>query len=510
MRLSGYLALFLLVLLWEGAFSWAEDGRDAPKNGTEKESSFVRSFSKIENRVEKFTLKNGLRVLYYRRSWAPIFVGQIWVKVGGVDESVGITGIAHLLEHMAFKGSKTIGTSDFDKEKPLLAQLEDLLSLNRPDGSILDSERYQAIDRELEKYWVSEEFSRIYQAQGAVGLNAGTAKDFTFYTVSLPSVAFELWCWMESDRLLNPVFRQFYKEREVVLEERRSRVDDNPDGLMYEALLSTAFWAHPNRLPVIGWASDVGKLTATKVKEFYDTYYRPDNMVLVLVGDLRLEYVKPQLEKYFGRLPIVSKPLPVINTTEVPQKGKRIVEVEFDANPALIMAFHKPTYPHVDDVYFTVLHNILGNNRSSEFYKELVQRKQVATSVYTSEAPGARYDPVFVVGATPRQGVSYEKLEDEIYAVLDRLKQQLVSSDSLEAAKRQLQVDILHSLSSNYGVSHHLANSELLWGDYRTFFRFYEDLMKTRREDIMAVAKKYFTTSNSTVVRLVRSGAKER
>ena len=249
----------------------------------------------------KLRLSNGLRVLVFPRKQAPVFSGHIWVKVGSVNETPGVTGVSHMFEHMAFKGSEVIGTKDYREEEKLLEKLDALMSggLDGPEAM----EQAKDLRAKLETLWENNEFSRIYQKAGAVGLNAATGKDYTFYLVSLPSTAFELWCWMESDRLLNPVVRQFYKERAVVAEERRMRVDDNPGGMLYEALLATAFWAHPNRLPTIGWASDLHQLKADDVKKFYAKYYRPDNMVVALVGDLDAETIRPLLEKYFGRIP---------------------------------------------------------------------------------------------------------------------------------------------------------------------------------------------------------------
>ena len=255
-----------------------------------------------------------------------MFSGHIWVRVGSVDETPGVTGVSHMLEHMAFKGSKTIGTTSYPKEKDLLHRVETLMDGEQTPAKL---EELKEVYKELESIWVNNEFSRIYQKRGAVGLNAATGKDYTFYLVSLPNVAFELWCWMESDRLLNPVFRQFYKERAVVGEERRSRVEDDPDGKLYEALLATAFRAHPNRLPTIGWPSDIAQLRTADIEKFYKTYYRPDNMVVALVGDLDPEKIKPVLEKYFGRLPRAEDPLPTVRVVEPPQKGERRAVVEF-------------------------------------------------------------------------------------------------------------------------------------------------------------------------------------
>lgn len=454
--------------------------------------------------VERFTLSNGLRVVLFRRSQAPVFTGHLWVRVGGVNEVPGTTGVAHLLEHMAFKGSNTIGTKDYQAERELLQELEELVSEAENSDSDALRSKIEKVKSELEKLWVNNEFSLIYQKRGATGLNAATGKDYTYYTVSLPTSAFDLWCWMESDRLLNPVFRQFYKEREVVREERRMRTEDSPAGKLYEALLSTAFRSHPNRLPVIGWPSDLAQLRTSDIEEFYKTYYRPDNMVIGLVGDLEVERVKPMLEKYFSRIPKAEGPLPKIRTREEPQVGERTTEVHFDAKPMFAMAFHKPVYPHLDDLKFAVVHSLLSEGRSSLLKRELIQQKKIATSVATSEAPGELYPSLFYVWASPSTGTTNEELVEEIQKILNRLKDGLVSESDLEAAKKRVRVDLLNSMSSNAGLARTLAHAELLWGDWNVLFEMYDAILATTREDVRRLAQTYFRVDNRTVVRLER------
>jgi len=329
------LRLLLLTCLLLGAFLVSAPSavlaNESEVVGSSQEASQPDWLRKLQGRVSTFELSNGIRVVFYKRDFAPVFSGLIWVKVGGVDETPGTSGLSHFLEHMAFKGSETIGTKSFAEEEPLLGKLEDL-------GSQLDIIRRQAeadvsnkklkdqlesirkdfsdTQRELEDIWEPNEFSRIYKKKGAVGLNAGTSNDYTVYMVSLPKNSWDTWLWMESDRLKNPVFRQFYKEREVIQEERRSRVDDNPGGKLYEALIASAFWSHPNRLPVIGWPSDMRNLTLTKMRELYDTYYRPDNIVISLAGDLDEQTLKEGLERYFGDIPRAETPLPDVYTED--------------------------------------------------------------------------------------------------------------------------------------------------------------------------------------------------
>lgn len=482
---------------------------------------------KLESRVHDFKLSNGMQVVLYQRDFAPIFSGHIWVKVGGVDEVPGISGLSHFLEHMAFKGSTTVGTKSFTKEKPLLDDLEEkgekLDALRRKRSRLLESlsgkavkdensalknlsekirqleTEFSEVQKELEDIWEPNEFSRIYKKKGAVGLNAGTSNDYTVYTVSLPKNAFETWLWMESDRLKNPVFRQFYKEREVIQEERRSRVDDNPGGKLYEALIATAFWSHPSRLPVIGWPSDMRNLSLKQTRELYETYYRPDNIVISLAGDLEVEEVKAGLEKYFGDMPQVDEPLPEVYTEEEPQEGERKSIVLFDAKPQMMMAWHKPNWPNPEDAQFSVLHSVLAEGRSSVLYKELVQERKLASSINTYEAPGQRFPQLFIISGRPVPGVSNETLAAEVEKILQRIASNGISDERLKAAKRRVRLDYLSSLSSNSGMARALGNAQLIWDDWRAVAKVYDIILETESSDVQRLISKYLVRSNRTL-----------
>jgi len=468
--------------------------------------------SKLVDGVERFTLSNGMKVLFYKREHAPVFSGQLWVKVGGVNEVPGATGASHMLEHMAFKGSTTVGTKNYPKEKKLMEEFDEvrawLKKHKSPSKSVSaeeiekKKERIVEISKELESLWKSNEFSRLYQDQGAVGLNAATGKDYTFYMVSLPNTAFELWASMESDRLLNPVFRQFYKEVQVVLEERRWRTDDSPSGKLYEALLATAFWMHPNRLPVIGWPSDLHSLERSDIEEIFKDYYRPDNMVISLVGDLESSEVRGTLEKYFSRLPKIEGEVPSVDTVEEPQEGLREAVVKFDAKPQFAIAYHKPVYPNPDDMRFTLMHSVLSEGRTSIFYKEMVEGRQMVTSLDTSEAPGELFPSLFYVWGTPKKGIGNKKVIAEVDSIFERLKKEPVDASILESSKKKLRVSLLNSLSSNSGLARMLGKVELIYGDWQALIKMYDVTFETSPKDLQDLAKKYFTEDNKTIIRL--------
>lgn len=460
------------------------------------------ALDRVRNGVVRFTLPNGLRVLYYRRGVAPVFTGEVWVKVGAVDEPAKMSGIAHLLEHMAFKGTESVGTKDYTREKDLLERLEALVVKADDQRAVLESEEVKQIYAELSELWTDNEFGRIYNNAGSRGLNAGTAKDYTYYTVSLPSVAFELWCWMESERLLHPVFRQFYSEREVVREERRMNWDDNPQGILYETLFKIAYFTHPNRLPTIGLPSDLARVTATEMKEFYTTFYRPDNIVLSLVGDLEEEEVRALVERYFSRLPKREGRIPTVDAVEPEQRGRREAEVLFDAERALMLGYHKPVYPDADDSRFAVMHELLSGGRSSILERELVQEKRLASGIETFEGPGNRFPSLFIIGATPQAGVTNEKLQEEIQRILDRLRTMRVDEKKLAALKRRVRVSLLKNLDSNSGLSSALGEAEALWGDWTQIFQMYDQVNQTTAEDLSRLATTYLKRTNSTFVHL--------
>lgn len=459
------------------------------------------TLKRIAQGVEKFTLPNGLRVLFYKRGSAPVFAGQVWVGVGGVNEELGKTGAAHLLEHMAFKGTDKIGTRDYAKEKILLAKLDSLMESSELKG---DPKELKSLYEELDKLWVDNEFSRIYQQRGGVGLNAATAKDYTMYEIELPAVAFELWCWMESERLLNPVFRQFYKEREVVREERRMRYDDDPEGQLYEALLATAYWIHPNRLPVIGWALDIKNLSRKDTEHLHDLYYRPDNIVVSVVGDLDFEKSKQLIEKYFGRLVKPDSAIPQVSAVEEEQKGAREAVVRFDAQPQLFVGYHKPVYPNPDDIYFSVLHTLLSSGRSSLLYREFVLKTQLATAIDTTEAPGERFPSLFVVTATPRQGVGTRTLRDRIQNSLDNINENTFSDADVASAVKRVRVGFLGSLDTNSDLASTLAHAELLWGNWQAILSMYDLLNNVNKHELIRLVKTYLKTSNQTFVYIER------
>ena len=298
--------------------------------------------------------------------------------------------------------------------------------------------------------------------------------------------------------------REFYREKEVVLEERRLRVDNQPTGKLSEVFLATAFQAHPYGLPTIGWESDIASLSAAQTREFFQSYYTPENSVLAIVGDIRPEEVRKLIERAFDEIPM--RPLPSLNITQEPvQMGERRVEVEFEANPQIMIGYHKPPIEDEDGYVLEVIDALLSQGRTSRLYIKLVKEKELAVSVSsTANMPGERYPNLFVITAVPRLPHTTAELEEAIYAELERLKNEPVEQRELTKILNQLDASLIRSLSSNSGLAAQLAYYEAIAGSWRYLLDVREKVAMITPEDVMRVARKYFTRSNRTVAILVK------
>ncbi len=474
----------------------------------------LHSFS-LEDRVRRYTLENGMEVLMLERHQSPTISFSIRFRVGAADETLGMTGTAHLLEHMLFKGTQTLGTKNFAEEEKILTRIDSLVSARETEkakGEKADpeflkylEETIKKLQADLKEWVVKDEIEFLYSQNGAVGFNAMTGQDTTAYVVSLPSNRLELWARIESDRLLHPVLREFYSERDVVMEERRRSYDSNPERKLTENFLAAAFMASPYGRPVIGWPSDIQGLEKKATLDFFRTYYSPANTVLALVGDLKPEEAIEVVKRYFGRIPRQVIP-PPLKTREPQQLGERRIEVQDDANPELILGFHKPKPPHGDDAVCEVIEGLLSFGRTSRLYRRLVEEEKIAVSVSASNGfPGERYDNLFAVFATPRHPHTAGELEKAIGEELGRLKTEPVPSEELEKVKNQIQTHFLRSLDSNSRQAYWLSYGQALFGDWRSVLERMKAYDQVSAEDVSRVARKYFTARNRTVATLVRS-----
>ena len=471
----------------------------------------------LAERVVEHRLANGLTVLLVERHQAPIVSINVTFAVGGVNEVTGATGVAHLYEHMAFKGTRTLGTKDFAREGPLLDEIDRLttkLAARRAAGA--DPKELQPLEKALkdaqeraDQLVVGNEMSLLYQRHGAVGLNASTGKDVTRYVVSLPANRLPLWAAIESDRMAHPVLREFYKERAVVMEERRLRTEDSPNGLLYEAFAAAAFQAHPYGFPTIGWASDIQALTRAETERFFRTYYGPANATIAIVGDLNPPEVVALIERTFGRIPAAPVPPPVV-TTEPEQRGERRVEVEFDAEPIMLIGYHKPAIGHPDDFVFDVIESVLSEGVMSRLYHRIVREKRLAAAIGADSGfPGIVAPNLFVISGAPLAPHTTAEVEAAVYEELDRLKTEPVPGDELEKVLNNLDAGLVRALRSNSGLAGQLTYFQTVAKDWRYVVRVRERIAAVTPQDIQRVARTYLTKNNRTVATLVRAPKKQ-
>jgi predicted Zn-dependent peptidase len=468
----------------------------------------AQDLATAEKRTTVRKLDNGLTVIVMERPEAPVFSFTTVVNVGSAQEVSGITGLAHMFEHMAFKGTDKVGTSNYTAESAALAKVEEAYAaydrarrdpVNHDEAKIaaLDKTWKAAID-DAQKYVVPNEFSKIIDRAGAVGVNAGTNTDSTVYFYSLPSNRVELWAYLDSERFLHPVFREFYKEREVVHEERRMRTESSPVGRLIEQALATAFTAHPYGQPVVGWPSDLESFSATDAKAFFAKYYVPSNMVVALVGDLKAAEVIPIMEKYFGRLPKGTAP-ETLRTVEPKQTAERTVVVREQSQPFYFEAYHRPAEIDPDAPTFDAIEMLLSEGRTSRLYRSLVRDKKLAVAAAGFNGfPGNKYPNLFAFLAVPTAGHTATEMSEPIHAEIERLKSEDVSADELQSIKTRAKAQLLRQLDSNSGLAIQLATYQTIFGDWRELFHEVERIDKVTPADIRRVANATFVPTNRT------------
>ncbi|MBV9492648.1 MAG: insulinase family protein [Acidobacteria bacterium] len=476
----------------------------------------AQDLASFEKRTTVRKLDNGLTLIVMERPEAPVFSYATVVNTGSAQEVAGITGLAHMFEHMAFKGTSSIGTSDYEKEKAALQKVEDTYAAYQTERN--RTGRDEAKVKDLEKSWkdamddankfvVANEFSKIVDRAGAVGVNAFTASDETAYFYSLPSNRLELWAYLESERFLHPVFREFYKERDVVTEERRMRTESSPTGRLIEQFLAAAFTAHPYGQPTVGWPSDLSSFSATDAAAFFAKYYVPANTVIAVVGDFKTAEALPVLEKYFGRLPKSPAP-PALRTVEPPQRAERTVTLHEQSQPIYIEGYHRPSVSDPDDATYSVISMLLSSGRTSRLYKSLVRDKKIAAQASGFNGfPGDKYPNLFVLLGVPTPGHTNVEIADAMHAEIDRLKNEDVSADELQSVKTRAKAGLLRQLDNNSGLALQLAESQTLYGDWRQIFRDIDDIDKVTAADIRRVANSAFVPNNRTVATIERAAA---
>ena len=461
--------------------------------------------------VRQVTLDNGMRLVILRRPGAPTISFTVQFNVGGVNERPGTTGIAHLLEHMLFKGTTSVGTRNIEAELelyPWMDSAHDSLVEARARGDRLRtselSERIAQLEDSAAVFIESNEFDHILTRAGAQGLNAATTNESTVYFVDLPANRAELWFALEADRMLNPVFREFYSERNVVAEERRMRVEMSPAGALTEAHLASAFSLHPYGVPVVGYMADLQVMSRQDVERYYRLYYGPNNAIVGIVGDLDPDQIEAWARKYFSPIPTAELP-PAVTVVEPPQIEERRTELEFDAQPRLQIGWHVPAGTDPDAPSLAILSSLLTGGRTSRLYRRLVLESRVTTAVFSSLGPGTQYPQLLQISATPRAPHTTMQVEELIYEELELLIQEGPTDSEMERVRNQISASSVRRIQSNIGLAFQLVESVALFNDWRETFRYSDKLQAVTADDVTRIARTYLTQSNRTVTTLVKT-----
>ena len=470
----------------------------------------------LEEKVIEHTLKNGMKLLMVERHTSPTVSAWIRFRVGSVDERSDERGIAHLLEHMLFKGTTTLGTKDYAAEKPILDRIEQTAQKlmaekarreNADKVRIADLEKQLAgLEADASKYVIKDEFFELYSKNGGTGYNAFTSRDGTTYLISLPSNKLELWASIESDRMQNAVLREFYTERAVVMEERRRSYDADPESKLWETFVASAYLAHPYGQPTIGWMSDIENLSRTKAEQFFHSYYAPNNSIVAIVGDINPTATIALVERYFSAIP-PGKLVGPVSAEEPQQGGERRIELVAESEPTLILGFHKPAINAPDDYVLDVISMILGNGRTSRFYKGLVVEKQLATDVGVFDAPGSRYPALLVINANPRAPHSIQEVEEALLAELEHLKSEPVAERDLQRILNKIEYEESRRMGTNGGLARNLTEYEATAGNWRYMIEYRTKVASVTPADIQRVARQYFTRENRLVGFITKKGA---
>jgi predicted Zn-dependent peptidase len=469
----------------------------------------AQNLAEFSKRVTEFSLANGMHFIVLERHEAPVVSFHTYVNAGSVDDPKGRTGLAHMFEHMAFKGTEAIGSANWPAEKLALAKIEsvyDQLEAERNKLAKADPAKIKTLEEQLQgaiekadSYVEPNLYPRIIEENGGVGMNASTGEDSTDYFYNFPANRVELWFYLESSRFLHPVYREFYKERNVVREERRMRVESDPQGKLMEQMLATAIAAHPYRVMPGGWASDIENLRVKDAEKFFNEYYAPANITMAVVGDVNPARIRSLAEEYFSRLP--KRPLPDPELTVEPlQEGPKHTEVASPAQPMEFIAYHRPDQYDKDDPVFDVLSSLLSGGRTSMMYKDIVRDKKLALAAGAeSEFPGGKYPSLFFFYLIPGLGHTAMENEKEVDAIIADLQKTKVDEAALARVKTRTRAGLIRQLDDNAGLAQLLASYYANYGDWKKLFTSLDEIDKVTADDVQRVAKKYFTPENRTV-----------
>jgi predicted Zn-dependent peptidase len=473
----------------------------------------AQDVKEFEKRVSEFTLDNGMHFIVLERHAAPVVSFHTYVNAGSVDDPKGLTGLAHMFEHMAFKGTDTIGSTNWPAEKKAMDEIErvyDLLEAEQNKLSRADPKKIEALTAQVHEavekartFIVPNLYTQIIEENGGVGMNAGTAEDSTDYFYNFPANRIELWFYLESARFLHPVYREFYKERDVVREERRMRIESDPQGKLMEQMLGTAMIAHPYRNMPGGWASDIENLRVRDAEKFFAQYYVPANITIGIVGDVDPARAKALATEYFGRLKKSPLPDPV-RTIEPDQEGLKTAQILSPAQPMEFVAYHRPDQQDKDDPVFDVIADLLSSGRTSVMYRDLVRDKKLALAAGAeANFPGGKYPNLFFFYLIPGLNHTTAENEKELDVIIANLQNNKVDAEALSRVKTRTRANLIRSLDNNVNLAQMLTEFHAAYGDWHKLFTSIDDIDKVTAEDVQRVAKQYFTPDNKTVAQTV-------
>jgi predicted Zn-dependent peptidase len=470
--------------------------------------------TRLVDSTREVTLDNGMKLLMVQRPGQPSIAAGWVAHVGSANEQPGITGISHLFEHMMFKGSSRIGTRNARLDDRLRDQLDEIRDqmfaeervfrdqVRQGYAEAIDDEaiqtetmealktRFQSLIDEQRENLIKDEFDKIYTEAGASGMNAFTNTDMTVYFIRMPRNKLELWFWMESERLLQPVFREFYSERDVVFEERRMRTDSTPTGA-HDEVFNAMFWrGHPYAWPTVGWPSDIAAITRQQAEDYFDLYYAPGNITLALVGDFDEDQAIEWANDYFGRIPAGKRQPPDVITLGMPLLGDITYQAEVDAPPSAQVMWQGSAYAGKDDPALQVLASVLSG-KTGRLYKRLVLKDKIATSAGAG-AGSNKYDGSFSVSASGKQGVEPEQLRQAMIEEVELIAAEGISDYELTKVKNGLVAAKFRRLEDPFFLMVQLLYYDGL-RDWRTMDSYMERILKVDADQVQQAAASYLT-----------------
>jgi len=461
--------------------------------------------------VQADTLKNGLRVLIVPDTNVAVIACRLYYFVGSMYEGPGTTGLSHMYEHMLFKGTKILGTTNYQKEKPIIGRIDSLEAVlvgmrNRlvPAQDSTQAFIRKQIDEQLEKerqFIKKDEIWELYQNNGGANLNAWTSDDMTAYYVTLPKNKIELFYWIESDRMRDPILREFDSERDVVAEERRMRYENQPLGSYWERLSALFYIAHPYRNPTIGWMSDIQSFTRKKLEAHVKRYYTPDNAVLVLAGNIDSASAMKNIRRYFDPIPRAAQPKEEVVTREPDAIGETRFILYDNAEPRIDILYHTPGFPSQDLYALDVVQGILSG-RSGRLYQKLVEKERLCTDA-GAENSIRLHNGEFEVFAELKDNTDPRKVETLLDEEISQLAAEPPSAREMVRIINDIRMSFVGGLRSLEGMANELAYFQRL-GDWRHMLEYPEKIAKIKREDIPAVVKKYLVTDKRTIGTLIK------